>query len=250
MKLEAHSVNKSYGSGKERRTVLRDLTVTADFPHVLALLGPSGGGKSTLLRVIAGLERPDSGAIRLDDRPVPFGSPGEAALRDYRRSLGVVFQAYNLFPHRNALQNVMLPLTAAHGLAPGEARERSIEVLSRLGLADHALKSPSQLSGGQRQRVAIARALATKPRFLLLDEPTSALDPEMTAEVLEVIAELKESRTPMLLITHEMGFARRVADRIAFLADGRLLEEGPAEAFFDHPITAEARHFLSKVLAY
>ena len=250
MRLKASSITKSYGSGVERRTVLNDLNLEVTFPHVLALLGPSGGGKSTLLRVIAGLERPESGSVSIDGAPVPLGAMEEAVLRDYRRSLGVVFQAYNLFPHMTALQNVQLPLTAVHGVEAPAAKERAREVMERLGLADHAGKMPAQLSGGQRQRVAIARALAAKPRFLLFDEPTSALDPEMTAEVLELIAELRDIGTPMLLVTHEMGFARKIADQVAFLAEGRVLEQRTAGEFFANPQSVEARRFLAKVLAY
>jgi len=230
--------------------VLNDLNLEVTFPHVLALLGPSGGGKSTLLRVIAGLERPEAGSVSIDGAPVPLGAMEEAVLRDYRRSLGVVFQAYNLFPHMTALQNVELPLTAVHGVEAPAAKERASEVMERLGLADHAGKMPAQLSGGQRQRVAIARALAAKPRFLLFDEPTSALDPEMTAEVLELIAELRDIGTPMLLVTHEMGFARKIADQVAFLAEGRVLEQRTAGEFFANPQSVEARRFLAKVLAY
>jgi len=218
-----------------------------DFPHVLALLGPSGGGKSTLLRIIAGLEVPDKGSVRLDGEIIPSE---ERYLREYRRSLGVVFQAYNLFPHMTALQNVELPLTAVHGMKANPARQRALEIMERLGLAEHSDRRPATLSGGQRQRVAIARALVTKPRFLLFDEPTSALDPEMTAEVLQLIAELKETGTPMLLVTHEMGFARKVADQVAFLADGKVLEHSNAAKFFSNPATPHAAQFLEKVLAY
>jgi len=250
MRLKASSITKFYGSGAERRIVLNDLNLDVTFPHVLALLGPSGGGKSTLLRVIAGLERPEAGSVSIDGAPVPLGAMEEAVLRDYRRSLGVVFQAYNLFPHMTALQNVELPLTAVHGVEAPAAKERASEVMERLGLADHAGKMPAQLSGGQRQRVAIARALAAKPRFLLFDEPTSALDPEMTAEVLELIAELRDIGTPMLLVTHEMGFARKIADQVAFLAEGRVLEQRTAGEFFANPQSVEARRFLAKVLAY
>ena len=250
MRLKASSITKSYGSGAERRTVLNDLNLEVTFPHVLALLGPSGGGKSTLLRVIAGLERPESGSVSIDGAPVPLGAMEEAVLRDYRRSLGVVFQAYNLFPHMTALQNVQLPLTAVHGVEAPAAKERASEVMERLGLADHAGKMPAQLSGGQRQRVAIARALVAKPRFLLFDEPTSAIDPEMTVEVLELIAELRDIGTPMLLVTHEMGFARKIADQVAFLAEGRVLEQRTAGEFFANPQSVEARRFLAKVLAY
>jgi polar amino acid transport system ATP-binding protein len=250
MRLKASNITKSYGSGAERRPVLHDLTLEVTFPHVLALLGPSGGGKSTLLRVIAGLERPEAGSVSIDGAPVPLGPMEEAVLRDYRRSLGVVFQAYNLFPHMTALQNVELPLTVVHRMEAPAAKERAREVMERLGLADHAGKMPAQLSGGQRQRVAIARALAAKPRFLLFDEPTSALDPEMTAEVLELIAELRDIGTPMLLVTHEMGFARKIADQVAFLAEGRVLEQGVAGEFFANPRTEHAQRFLKKVLCY
>ena len=250
MRLEARSITKSFSPGRDpavRRTVLDGLSLDVEFPHVLALLGPSGGGKSTLLRVIAGLERPDSGAVLINGEKVPDREP---ALRDYRRALGVVFQAFNLFPHMTVLRNVMLPLVEVHGIDRSTAQDRSMEVMERLGIADQAAKLPAQLSGGQRQRVAIARALASKPRFLLFDEPTSALDPEMTAEVLSLIADLRESNTPMLLVTHEMGFARKIADRVAFLSAGRVLEEGPAAEFFASPRTAEAQRFLAKVLAY
>lgn len=247
MRIEIHGVTKSFGEGAARRRVLDNLSLSVDFPHVLALLGPSGGGKSTLLRLIAGLECPDSGSLLIDGERIP---DQETALRDYRRTLGVVFQAFNLFPHMTALQNVMLPLTEVHELDPSSARERAREVMERLGIADHAGKLPAQLSGGQRQRVAIARALAVKPRFLLFDEPTSALDPEMTAEVLSLIAELKETRTPMLLVTHEMGFARKIADQVAFLAEGRVVESGPSREFFANPRSEEAQRFLAKVLAY
>ena len=250
MKLAARGITKSFSPGRDpavRRTVLDGLSLDVEFPHVLALLGPSGGGKSTLLRVIAGLERPDSGTVLINGEEVPDRKP---ALRDYRRTLGVVFQAFNLFPHMTVLRNVILPLVEVHGIDRSTARDRSMEVMERLGIADQAAKLPAQLSGGQRQRVAIARALAAKPRFLLFDEPTSALDPEMTAEVLSLIADLRESYTPMLLVTHEMGFARKIADRVAFLSAGLVLEEGPAAEFFASPRTAEAQRFLAKVLAY
>jgi polar amino acid transport system ATP-binding protein len=230
--------------------VLDQLTLDIDFPHVLALLGPSGGGKSTLLRVIAGLERPDYGTVTLDGIPIPFADSGESALREYRRALGIVFQAFNLFPHLSALKNVVLPLTVVHRIGEAEAKDRALEMMERLGLAAHRDKLPAQLSGGQSQRVAIARALVSKPRFLLFDEPTSSLDPEMTAEILGLIAELRDTDTPMLLVTHEMGFARKIADRVVFLAEGRVLEEGSAEEFFANPSSGEARRFLERVLRF
>jgi polar amino acid transport system ATP-binding protein len=250
MKLEIRGITKSFSPGRDpavRRTVLDGLSLDVEFPHVLALLGPSGGGKSTLLRVIAGLERPDSGTVLINGEEMPDREP---ALRDYRRTLGVVFQAFNLFPHMTVLRNVMLPLVEVHGIDRSTAQDRSMEVMERLGIADQAAKLPAQLSGGQRQRVAIARALAARPRFLLFDEPTSALDPEMTAEVLSLIADLRESNTPMLLVTHEMGFARKIADQVVFLADGRVVEQGPAGEFFADPSSDEAQRFLAKVLAY
>jgi polar amino acid transport system ATP-binding protein len=247
MKLEARGITKVFGTGSQERRVLDSLTLQVEFPHVLALLGPSGGGKSTLLRVIAGLEIPEEGTVSLDGIRMPVE---ERELRNYRSSLGVVFQSFNLFPHMTALRNTELPLTAVHGLDAVTARKRALGIMERLGLADHAGKMPAQLSGGQRQRVAIARALASQPRFLLFDEPTSALDPEMTAEVLALIAELKEFGTPMLLVTHEMGFARKVADQVAFLAGGRVLEQGGASEFFANPRSEEAQRFLAKVLAY
>jgi polar amino acid transport system ATP-binding protein len=247
MKLDLNGVSKSFLAGGTLQRALDGVTFNSEFPHVLALIGPSGGGKSTLLRILAGLTVPDSGAVLIDGMPLPSG---EEALRHYRSGLGVVFQAYNLFPHMTALQNVMLPLTEVHGIAVQEARAWALEIMERLALADHAAKHPLQLSGGQAQRVAIARALAPRPRLLLFDEPTSALDPEMTAEVLALIAELRESHTPMILVTHEIGFARKIADRVAFLAGGKVLEEAKAEQFFDHPDCKEARRFLAKVLAY
>jgi len=243
MKLEFDAVTKRYGG----HTVLDAITAQLEFPHVLALLGPSGGGKSTLLRVIGGLESPETGSLTIDGQRVPIG---ERSLRTFRSNIGTVFQSWNLFPHLDALANIMLPLTAVHGLAPEAARDRSLELLERLHLTGHAHKRPAELSGGQRQRVAIARAVAIHPRLLLLDEPTSALDPEMTAEVLEVIADLKSEGRTFILVTHAMNFARTVADQVAFLADGRIVEQGSAQTFFSAPQSETARRFLAKVLKY
>jgi len=243
MRLELSGVTKSFGG----HAVLHDLSLDVTFEHTLVLVGPSGGGKSTLLRLLAGLDTPDCGEMLLDGRPVP---KREEDLRDYRKHLGIVFQAYNLFPHLSALENVVLPLVCAHGKTRPEAEIEAARQLDRLQLATHSGKRPAELSGGQRQRVAIARALAIGPRALLFDEPTSALDPEMTAEVLDVIAELRGEERPLILVTHEMGFARQAADLVAFVADGSIVECTAAETFFSSPQTPAARNFLARILKY
>ena len=227
--------------------VLAGVSLSLDNVRTLVLVGPSGGGKSTLLRIMGGLEYPDSGEVELNGERIVFT---EEALLQHRRSVGTVFQAFNLFPHLTALQNITLPLEKVHGRTPAEAEEIARQLLVRFHLDDHAAKRPAELSGGQRQRVAIARALSSKPRLLLLDEPTSALDPEMTAEVLDAILELREEGLDFILVTHEMGFARRVADQVAFLADGRIVEAGPAAEIFDAPSAPQVRTFLEKVLKY
>lgn len=243
MKLELHGVSKRFGSHQ----VLHEVALQAEFDHCLALIGPSGGGKSTVLRCLAGLEIPDTGVIRIDGELLPRE---EEKLRTYRRSLGIVFQSFNLFPHLNALENVMLPLIQVHGLRRSAAEEKAMAVMRRFGLSDHARKNPYALSGGQKQRVAIARAVAVDPRIFIMDEPTSALDPEMTAEVLDLILELKAGGTPLILVTHEMGFARTCADVIAFVHNGEIAETGPAVTFFQEPGTDVARRFLSQILRY
>jgi polar amino acid transport system ATP-binding protein len=232
MKLELHGLTKRFGT----HTVLDGIDLALDDVHCLALIGPSGGGKSTLLRLVAGLEYPSAGTVELNGTRIDYND--EALLR-HRRSIGTVFQSYNLFPHLTALRNITLPLEKVHGCG---AR--------RFRLLDHAHKRPAELSGGQRQRVAIARAIAIKPQVVLLDEPTSALDPEMTAEVLELIEELKREGRDLLLVTHEMGFARRLADRVALLANGRIEEIGPPEQIFGAPQSTVTKGFLSRVLRY
>ena len=181
------------------------MSLVLEETHSLVLVGPSGGGKTTLLRILAGLEIPDSGNVELNGDSIQFHEP---ALLRYRRTVGVVFQAFNLFPHLTALENIVLPLEKVHSHSPAQAHDIALQLLRRFQLDAHANKKPAALSGGQRQRVAIARAVAIKPRVVLFDEPTSALDPEMTAEVLEMIEQLREEGTDLILVTHEMGFAR------------------------------------------
>jgi polar amino acid transport system ATP-binding protein len=243
MKIELRNVSRGFGS----QPVLSHLDATLEFAHVLALIGPSGGGKSTLLRLLAGLIPPDGGSIAIDGETLPRS---EKDLRAYRARIGIVFQAFNLFPHLSAFDNVLLPLVQVHGWTLPRARARAGAVLDRFRLSDHAAKRPAELSGGQRQRVAIARAIAIEPRFLLLDEPTSALDPEMTAEVLELLAELRSEGRPLVLVTHEMGFARHTADLVAFVANGVLAEVASPGQLFANPENAEVRSFLSRVLRY
>jgi len=227
--------------------VLDGLSLELSEVQSLVLIGPSGSGKTTLLRILAGLETLDAGEIRLNGSPIPVE---EDALLHYRRMVGVVFQAFNLFPHLTALQNITLPLEKAQGYSPGEARDVAMGLLARFQLSAQAALKPAACSGGQRQRVAIARALAVKPRVLFLDEPTSALDPEMTAEVLDVIRDLRAEGQDLVLVTHEMGFARLVADQVGFLAQGRILECGAAAEVFRAPATEACRKFLATVLKY
>ena len=244
MQLSLENISKSFGTHR----VLEAITVDFQKVHSLALIGPSGGGKSTLLRIIAGLEIPDTGNLSINNELVNFHK--ETALREHRRQIGVVFQAFNLFPHLSALENLMLPLEKVHSIAREAACEAAFTALRRFRLETHAHKKPGELSGGQKQRVAIARAVAIKPRLLLFDEPTSALDPEMTAEVLDMIEELKEEGRDLIVVTHEMGFARVVADKVVFLADGKILETGNPEEIFQNPQTETCRAFLSRVLKY
>lgn len=243
MRLDLTDIRKSYGD----HIALDGVTLSLPEMRTVAVLGPSGGGKSTLLRIIAGLEIPDGGALCLDGDSV---QSNEEYLLPYRRRIGIVFQSFNLFPHLTALRNISLPLEKVHGYSPDDAATYALQLLSRFRLAGHALKTPAQLSGGQKQRVAIARAVAIKPRLLLFDEPTSALDPEMTVEVLDLISELRTEGRPLLIVTHEIGFARKVADQVVFLQAGRVLEYGNAAELFENPATPEMQAFLDKVLRY
>jgi len=243
MNLELSGVTKSFGAHR----VLDDISLHLPALHAFVLIGPSGGGKSTLLRILAGLERPEKGRVAIDGTALPRE---EEPLRKYRCGVGTVFQAFNLFPHLAALENIMLPLEKVHGMPREEARALATETLRRFQLEPHAHKKPAQLSGGQKQRVAIARAVAIKPRLLLFDEPTSALDPEMTAEVLEMIEELKREGRDLILVTHEMAFARVAADQVAFLDNGKILECGPPEQIFTSAESDACRRFLGKILRY
>jgi len=243
LKLKITDVSKRFGAHQ----ALQRLSLELENVRSLVLIGPSGGGKTTLLRVLAGLEIPDTGEVQLDGEIIHFD---EAALLRYRQTVGVVFQAFNLFPHLSTLDNITLPLEKVQGYSRDDAVAAAMGLLRRFQLDAHALKMPAALSGGQRQRVAIARAVAIKPRVLFFDEPTSALDPEMTAEVLDMIKELLEERRDLVLVTHEMGFARVIAERVAFLASGRIIECGEPEAIFDDPSTEQCRKFLSTVLKY
>jgi glutamate transport system ATP-binding protein len=241
--LRLTDVNKSFGAHQ----VLHDIDLEVRSGEVVVLLGASGSGKSTLIRCVNRLETPDSGEISLDGVPVPVEGRELARMRS---QVGMVFQSFNLFGHRTALQNITMAPVRVKGVPQARAEERGRELLDRVGLAGKADAYPSQLSGGQQQRVAIARALAMEPRLLLFDEPTSALDPEMIKEVLDVMAELAAEGMTMLVVTHEMGFARRAADRVVFLDAGRVVESAPPEEFFASPRTERARDFLSKILSH
>jgi glutamate transport system ATP-binding protein len=236
-------VNKHFGTTH----VLKDIDLTVGRGEVVTVVGPSGSGKSTLCRAINRLEPVDSGTITVDGRPLPAGGPELARLR---ADVGMVFQSFNLFSHRTVLENVALAPVKVRGRDQAEAERRARELLDRVGVSGHGDKYPAQLSGGQQQRVAIARALAMDPKAMLFDEPTSALDPEMINEVLEVMRALAADGMTMVVVTHEMGFARSAADRVVFMADGRILEDRPPAAFFTAPATERARDFLAKILRH
>jgi polar amino acid transport system ATP-binding protein len=244
MRITAQKLFKRYGEHAALDGVSFEVPAEAG---TVALLGPSGSGKSTLLRVLGSLLLADDGSASLDGQAL---SHLEAEALKQRRGNGFVFQSFNLFPHLTALENVALPLRAVHRMADGPAHVRALEVLERFGLADHLQKHPAQLSGGQQQRVALARAIAPKPKLLLLDEPTSALDPMMTQEVLEVIRTLAESGQQIVLSTHEISFAKRVADWIVFLDRGKVIESSAAQQFFSEPDSELARQFLEALTRY
>ncbi|WP_293834440.1 amino acid ABC transporter ATP-binding protein [uncultured Parolsenella sp.] len=238
--IELRHVDKHYGA----LHVLKDINLEIDRGEVLVVIGPSGSGKSTLCRTINRLETIDSGEILIEGEPLP--QEGKELART-RAELGMVFQQFNLFAHKSILDNVTLGPIEVLGLSKDEAEKRAMSLLERVGVAEQAKKVPAQLSGGQQQRVAIARSLAMNPKAMLFDEPTSALDPEMINEVLDVMTELARGGMTMVVVTHEMNFARRVGNRVIFMADGAIVEEGTPDEFFDNPKTQRARDFLNSI---
>ena len=238
--IDIEHLRKSFGDVE----VLKGINLTIKEKEVVVIIGPSGSGKSTLLRCMNYLEEPTSGEVSVDGIVLD----GEANINKVREEVGMVFQRFNLFPHMTVLQNIMLAPIKVRHVAKQEAEETARKLLARVGLADKADAYPSQLSGGQQQRVAIARALAMKPKVMLFDEPTSALDPEMVGEVLDVMRKLAEEGMTMVIVTHEMGFAREVGDRLLFVDDGRIIEQGDPKEVFEHPKEERTRLFLSKVL--
>ncbi|WP_084959476.1 amino acid ABC transporter ATP-binding protein [Thermoactinospora rubra] len=241
--IELENVNKYFGT----LHVLKDINLTVSRGEVLVVIGPSGGGKSTLCRTMNRLETIDSGKIIFDGRELPAEGRALAALRS---EVGMVFQQFNLFAHKTIRENVTLGPTKVRKTPKEQADKRAMELLERVGIANQADKYPAQLSGGQQQRAAIARALAMDPKMVLFDEPTSALDPEMVQEVLDVMIGLARDGMTMVVVTHEMGFARRAANRVVFMADGQIVEETTPDEFFTNPKTDRAKDFLSKILTH
>jgi glutamate transport system ATP-binding protein len=236
-------VNKHFGS----LHALKDINLSIGAGEVVVVIGPSGSGKSTLCRTINRLETIDSGTITLDGKPLPQEGKALAALR---AEVGMVFQSFNLFAHKTILENVTLGPIKVRGQGKAEAEKHARELLDRVGVGNQADKYPAQLSGGQQQRVAIARALAMDPKVMLFDEPTSALDPEMIKEVLDAMVDLAQQGMTMVVVTHEMGFARTAGNRVVFMADGAIVEENTPEEFFTHPRSDRAKDFLSKILTH
>ncbi|MDZ5622117.1 amino acid ABC transporter ATP-binding protein [Nocardioides sp. HM23] len=236
-------VQKHYGNVH----VLKDIDLEVDRREVVVVIGPSGAGKSTLCRAINRLETIDEGEILLDGQPLPLEGKALARLR---ADVGMVFQSFNLFAHKTVLQNVTLGPIKVRKQSKAEAEKRAKELLDRVGVGHQANKYPAQLSGGQQQRVAIARALAMEPKVMLFDEPTSALDPEMIKEVLDVMVDLAERGMTMIVVTHEMGFARTAANRVVFMADGAIVEQTDPETFFTNPESDRAKDFLGKILKH
>ena len=249
--IKTENICKSFGSVD----VLKNVSLTVEPGEVVVIIGPSGAGKSTYLRSLNHLEKPTSGKIWIDDKLIEDRVNGhnQVKLPHKERAailleMGMVFQRFNLFPHKTALQNVMLAPMNVKGVPEKEAKEKAVKLLNQVGLGDKLDSYPAKLSGGQQQRVAIARALAMEPKMMLFDEPTSALDPELVGDVLNVMKELAEEGMTMLVVTHEMGFAREVADRVVFMYDGAILEEGSPKEIFTNPKHDLTRQFLQSVL--
>lgn len=241
--VEMHGVQKHFGD----LHVLQDIELTVASGEVVVVIGPSGSGKSTLCRTINRLETIDEGVIRIAGEELP--QEGKALAR-HRADVGMVFQSFNLFAHKTILENVTLGPIKVRKMAKADADKKAMELLERVGVASQSAKLPAQLSGGQQQRVAIARSLAMEPKVILFDEPTSALDPEMIKEVLDTMVDLADGGMTMIVVTHEMGFARTAADRVVFMADGRIVEENTPEEFFTHPQSDRAKDFLGKILKH
>ena len=239
--IEFHNVHKSFG----KLEVLKGIDFKIEKGQVVTLIGPSGSGKSTILRCINLLEKPDSGTVLIEGQDI---TEKKADIQRIRKDIGMVFQHFNLFPHMTVMENMIYAPVRVNGLSKEEAKKKAMELLALVGLTEKADAYPNKLSGGQKQRIAIARALAMEPKIMLFDEPTSALDPEMVKEVLEVIKNLAHTGITMTLVTHEMGFAREVADMICFIDDGQILEDAPPDEFFANPKTERAKSFLEKVL--
>lgn len=238
--LDIQHISKSFGQGE----VLRDVNLKVEKGDVISILGKSGSGKTTLLRCINFLERADAGTMVFDGQEVDLHRSAKKEIDGIRKKTGFVFQNYNLFRNLNVLENVTLGLTAGRGMDKEAAKEKALDMLGRVGMEEEKDKFPSQLSGGQQQRVAIARALATDPQIIFFDEPTSALDPQLTDEVLNVMRKLAEDGMTMLVVTHEMGFAREVSSRVVFMDGGLVVEEGEPKSFFANPKDARTRSFL------
>ncbi|HKJ95838.1 MAG TPA: amino acid ABC transporter ATP-binding protein [Gammaproteobacteria bacterium] len=239
-------LNKYFGS----LHVLQEIDLAVDPGEVVVIIGASGSGKSTLIRCVNGLESYENGTMVVDGHEIAPRGRSPKALAAVRQEVGMVFQQFNLFPHRTVLGNITLAPVKVKGMTEAEAGESARRLLDRVGIGNQAEKYPSQLSGGQQQRVAIARALAMEPRLMLFDEPTSALDPEMIGEVLDVMRELAREGMTMLVVTHEMGFAREVADRVIYIHEGRIVEQGRPDAVFDSPQNERTQAFLSRVLKH
>ena len=239
-------MNKYFG----QLHVLKDIHLSVDAGEVVVIIGASGSGKSTLIRCVNGLEEFESGKLEVDGHPLAPKGGNQKALTEIRKEVGMVFQQFNLFPHLTVKKNIMLAPMKVKNESQVVANGTAERLLQRVGIADQASKYPSQLSGGQQQRVAIARALAMEPRLMLFDEPTSALDPEMIGEVLDVMRELAKEGMTMMVVTHEMGFAREVADRVIYIHEGQIVEEGKPEDVFDNPQYERTQSFLSRVLKH